>query len=136
MPTVTWSVFLSGQQTFWQGSGLHRRRFRDPQMQLQADGREAVQLRVRVPEPHASVRVSPPGVSQRGALLQPGLHQTSLPRDQDYQDARQRLGPHRSARHQEGKREISKQNAGLTLIFNNRLALEAPLARLSCVHCL
>lgn len=54
-------------------------------------------------EPHAAVRVPPSGVSQRGALLQPGLHQTPLPGDQDHEDARQRLGPDLSPGHQEGK---------------------------------
>lgn len=60
-------------------------------------------VRVRVSQPHAAVRVPPSGVSQRGALLQPGLHPASLPRHQDHQDARQGLGPGLSAGHQKGE---------------------------------
>lgn len=98
---------VQGQQTCGEGSGVHRRHLRDPQVQLQAVRREAVRLRVGVSEPHAAVRVPPSGVSQRGALLQPGLHPAALPRHQDHQDPWKRLGAHYPEGHQEGEQARS-----------------------------
>lgn len=102
---------VQGQQTCGEGSGVRRRHLRDPQVQLQALRREAVRLRVGVSEPHAAVRVPPSGMSQRGALLQPGLHPAALPRHQDHQDPWKRLGAHYPEGHQEGEQAGSWKSA-------------------------
>ncbi|XP_037386616.1 histone-lysine N-methyltransferase NSD2 isoform X4 [Talpa occidentalis] len=91
-----------GEQAVWEGADLHGRHLRDPQVQLQAHGREPLWRRLRVPEPHADVRVPPAGVPCGRGLPEPVLLQAPVPRDQGHQDRRQRLGPGGQERHQEG----------------------------------
>ena len=68
-----------------------------------------------VHQPHADVRVPPPGVRGRRALPEPGLHQAPvLPRG-DLPDAGPGLGAARHLRHQEGGEE--SRECGFTFFF-------------------
>lgn len=97
-PTASWP----GEPADWEGADHHGRPLWDPALQLQGLWREPVRPRLGVHQPHADVRVPPPGVRCRGAVPEPGLHQAPVQSGGDLQNAVLRLGFACRVGHQEG----------------------------------
>lgn len=117
----------AGEQALRESADPHGGHLRDPQVQLQAHRREPLRLRLGVSEPHADVRVPPAGVPRGRVLPEPVLHQAPVPRDQDHQDGRQRLGPGGQEGHQEGVCARARVRPQGSLAASSDLALPVVL---------
>lgn len=95
-------VCIEGEPARGEGADLHCRPVGDPALQLQTHGREPLRPGLGVHQPHAALRVPPPGVPCWRALPEPVLLQAPVPRGADLPHAGTRLGPAGQNGHQEG----------------------------------
>lgn len=95
-------VCIEGEPACGEGADLHSRPVGDTALQLQTHGRESLRAGLGVHQPHAALRVPPPGVSCRRALPEPVLLQAPVPRGADLPHTGTRLGLAGQNGHQEG----------------------------------